>query len=122
MPDKKDAIARLRPNWKLWLEDDGEYVFGPGAFAILRSIQEKGTIRAGATSLGMSYRYAWGVIRKIERKIGMRLVETHRGGPAGGGTAVVTDTGLALLEKYALLKKAFEIAAGELSPDDARAP
>ena len=41
MSAEEDAFSRLKPSWKLWLEFDGEYVFGPGAYAILKHIQEK---------------------------------------------------------------------------------
>ena len=85
-----------------------EYVFGFGAYRILKSIQEAGTITEGAKSLGMSYRYAWGVVRKIEKKLGVKLLETYKGGTIGGGGAKVTENGLALMKMFAKLNNAFE--------------
>ncbi|UCE11267.1 MAG: LysR family transcriptional regulator [Candidatus Thorarchaeota archaeon] len=99
---------KFRPNWKLWLEYKNEYVFGPGAFAILKSIQKAGTITEGAKALGMSYRYAWGVVRGIEEKLGERLLDTRKGGAIGGGGAVVTVLGIKLMELYSKVQNDFE--------------
>jgi molybdate transport repressor ModE-like protein len=99
---------KFRPNWKLWLEYEDEYVFGPGAYAILKSIQKAGTITEGAKALGMSYRYAWGVVRGIEKKLGDRLLDTRKGGAIGGGGAVVTSLGVRLMELYSRVQEEFE--------------
>lgn len=103
--DKRNR--RLVPDYKLWFERDGEYIFGPGAYAILKSVHEEGTITEGAKKLKMSYRYAWGVIKKIEKKLGLTLVETFKGGTEGGGGAKVTDAGLKLMEMYSTINSAF---------------
>ncbi|MFW9787050.1 MAG: winged helix-turn-helix domain-containing protein [Candidatus Thorarchaeota archaeon] len=99
---------KLVPDYKLWFESNGEYIFGPGAYAILKSVHEEGTITQGAKKLKMSYRYAWGVIKKIEKKLGVILVETFKGGTEGGGGARVTDDGLKLMEMYARINDAFD--------------
>jgi molybdate transport system regulatory protein len=108
MSAEEDVFSRLNPSWKLWLEYDDEYVFGPGAYAILKSIQEKGTITAGAKALGMSYRYAWGVVRKIEQTLGVKLLETFKGGTEGGGGARITDFGTRLMALFASFQESFE--------------
>jgi molybdate transport repressor ModE-like protein len=93
-------VENLKPNYKLWLEQDGQYVFGLGAYNILKSIHEAGTITEGAKALSMSYRYAWGVIKKIEITLGVKLLETYKGGNVGGGGARVTEHGLKLMEMF----------------------
>jgi molybdate transport system regulatory protein len=108
MSTKKVAEHDLKPNYKLWFEADGEYIFGPGACAILTAVLEEGTLTKGAAKLGMSYRYAWGVIRKIEHKLGTRLIETYKGGRIGGGGARVTEQGLKFIRAYSELCEAFE--------------
>ncbi|MFX1261591.1 MAG: winged helix-turn-helix domain-containing protein [Promethearchaeota archaeon] len=113
MSAEEDAFSRLSPSWKLWLEYKGEYVFGPGAYAILKSIQEKGTITAGAKALGMSYRYAWGVVRKIEQTLGVKLLETFKGGTEGGGGARITDFGTKLMALFASVQESFEQVSSE---------
>jgi molybdate transport repressor ModE-like protein len=104
----RDRSRKLKPNYKLWYERDGEYIFGPGACAILKAIHEEGTITKGAKKLGMSYRYAWGVIKKIEQKLGLRVVETYKGGTVGGGGAKVTEYGLMLIDAFTTLNSKFE--------------
>jgi molybdate transport repressor ModE-like protein len=108
MIDTSADQGKFKPNWKLWLEFEDEYIFGPGAFAILKSIQGAGTITEGAKALGMSYRYAWGVVRGIEKKLGERLLDTHKGGAIGGGGAIVTNLGVKLMELYAKVQNEFE--------------
>jgi molybdate transport repressor ModE-like protein len=107
MSTKDKRNLTLVPDYKLWLERDGEYIFGPGAYAILKSVHEEGTITKGAEKLQMSYRYAWGVIKKIEKKLGIILVETFKGGTEGGGGARVTENGLKLMEMYSRVNNAF---------------
>lgn len=107
MSPKDERTLKLEPNYKLWLERDGKYIFGPGAYAILKAIHEEGTITKGAKKLGMSYRYTWGVIKKIERELGIILVETHKGGTEGGGGARVTKDGLELMKLYSSVNDAF---------------
>jgi len=107
MGTKDRQKLTLVPDYKLWLERDGEYIFGPGAYAILKSVHEEGTITQGAKKLQMSYRYAWGVIKKIEKKLGITLVETFKGGTEGGGGARVTEDGLKLMNMYASINNAF---------------
>jgi molybdate transport repressor ModE-like protein len=91
---------RHRPSFKLWLETDEGMVFGPGLYRLLRKVSEVGTLKASAEGLGMSYRFAWGLIRKAEDKIGQSLVISHKGGRSGGGGAVLTEVGRQFLEEF----------------------
>jgi molybdate transport repressor ModE-like protein len=96
---------RTHPNFKVWLETDEGYAFGPGVYSILREIRCKGTLRGAASSLGMSYRFAWGMIRKAEERLGAPLVESHKGGSAGGGGARLTSLGEQFVDQYASLER-----------------
>ena len=71
---------RLRPRIKVWLETDGRYAFGFGLSEILRAVEQHGSIKQAAASLGKSYRYIWGRLKEAERALGQKLVETHVGG------------------------------------------
>ncbi|RDE13346.1 MAG: hypothetical protein C4K49_08630 [Candidatus Thorarchaeota archaeon] len=115
MSNEESISHALTVKWKLWLEHDGNYVFGRGAYEILKAVDETGTITEGAMRLGMSYRYAWGVIREIEKKLGARLIETHKGGTVGGGGARVTELGHRLMRIFARVSEQFERVAGETS-------
>ena len=91
---------RHRPSFKLWLETDEGMVFGPGLYRLLRKISEVGTLKASAEGLGMSYRFAWGLIHKAEDKIGQPLVTSHKGGRSGGGGAELTEMGRQFLDEF----------------------
>ena len=62
-------MSKSRPVSKIWLETDEGYVFGPGLYHLLKTIQEKGTLKEASQQLDMSYRYAWGLIKKVEEKL-----------------------------------------------------
>ena len=91
---------RHRPSFKLWLETDEGMVFGPGLYRLLRKVSEVGTLKASAEGLGMSYRFAWGLIHKAEDKIGQPLVTSHKGGRSGGGGVELTEVGRQFLEEF----------------------
>jgi len=91
---------RHRPSFKLWLETDEGMVFGPGLYRLLSKILEAGTLKASAEGLGMSYRFAWGLIRNAEDKIGQPLVTSHKGGRHGGGGVELTEVGRQFLEEF----------------------
>ncbi|MCG2712325.1 MAG: winged helix-turn-helix domain-containing protein [Candidatus Omnitrophica bacterium] len=84
---------------KVWLEKDGELVFGKGKGLIFRAVEETGSINKAAQKLGMSYRHAWSYIRSSEKRLGKSLVLKARGGENGGG-AVLTDYAKQLLIKF----------------------
>lgn len=95
---------KIKPVFKLWFEIDGKYVLGDGAFRLLDIIQKKNSLRAAATVSDMSYRYAWGLVKNIEKHLGKPIVKTHRGGKIGGSTEL-TETGESLLTSYKELRE-----------------
>ncbi len=95
---------RVKPAFKLWFEIDGEYVFGEGTCKLLGKVKEEGSLSAAARASGMSYRYAWGLVKDVEKHLGAAIVETRKGGKHGGRTEL-TKTGLLLVEDYKRLKK-----------------
>ena len=58
----------------LWLEDDDAMVFGYGRVMLLDKIEECGSLRKAATSMGMSYQAAWKKLRATEKALGVELV------------------------------------------------
>ena len=71
-------MSKPRPAFKLWMETDEGYVFGPGVYHLLKAIKKTGTLKAASQELGMSYRYAWGLIKKAEAKLGESLTRRIR--------------------------------------------
>jgi len=98
-------LIKVKPVFKFWLETEKGYVFGEGPATLLYHIQQLHTLSGAAKALGMSYRYAWGILREVEERIGKPVVKTHKGGKSGGGGAELTVVGVALLEQYLRTKE-----------------
>jgi molybdate transport system regulatory protein len=89
---------------KLWIEVDGQPVFGRGRRFLLQAIDRYGSINQAAKEVNISYRKAWGYIKAMEERLGIKLIERQTGGKDGGG-AVLTDEAREFLEKYELLEQ-----------------
>ncbi len=88
------------PKTKVWLEFDGESLLGKGGAELLENIDRTGSLAQAARNLNISYRYAWGYLKKIEKRIGRPVVETFKGGMDGGGGMKLTPVGKYLLRRY----------------------
>ncbi|MCA1946468.1 MAG: LysR family transcriptional regulator [Desulfovibrio sp.] len=72
--DRPDALGtHFRAH--VWLERDGAVLLGPGRALLLERIDQMGSLRKAAQSMNMSYRAAWGKIKKTETLLGQSLVE-----------------------------------------------
>ena len=89
---------------KFWIENKGEVVLGSGKAVLLRAIEEKGSIQKAAEEFGMSYRHAWGIIKRMEQRAGFKLVNVQPGGGRGKG-AKLTARGKHFLEKFTLFEE-----------------
>ena len=105
----------MKVRYKFWFEEDGEPVLGKGGAEILKAIEESGSIMGAAQMLGMSYRFVWNYLQKIETRIG-KVVERERGGKDGGGTTL-TPLGKTLLERYLSIEEQLERIAREVEKD-----
>jgi len=105
----------LEARVKVWLEIDGQYVFGYGLSEILKAVEATGSIKAAADLLGRSYRYVWGRIKEAERTIGEPLVSTRVGG-AGSSRSSLTKLASRLVADYdALRQRMFEVVQEDFS-------
>lgn len=68
-------MAVIQIHCKIWLERDGEVLFGKGRLELLRGIREYGSLAETARHLGMSYRAAWGRLKSSENRLGHKLAE-----------------------------------------------
>ncbi|MCL4457593.1 MAG: LysR family transcriptional regulator [Nitrospirae bacterium] len=89
---------------KLWIEVDGEPVFGRGRRFLLNAIDKYGSINQAAKEINISYRKAWGHIKAMEERLGIKLVERQAGGKNGGGAAITKDA-RKFLKQYALMEE-----------------
>ncbi len=88
---------------KLFIEEGGNYVLGPGRVALLRATAELGSLHQAAKRMGMSYRWAWGRLRDAEKALGIRLL-TQDGPFRRGAPKILTPEAHALLDWYGRLE------------------
>jgi molybdate transport repressor ModE-like protein len=88
---------------KIWIEVGGEPVFGRGRRFLLEAIDSYGSINRAAQEVDISFRKAWGHIKAMENRLGVKLVERKIGGKNGGG-ATLTDDAREFLKKYEVLE------------------
>jgi molybdate transport system regulatory protein len=104
-------MKQLKTRFKLWLSsEDAEGVFGDGKWRLLKSIDAEGSLRAASQSLHISYRKAWGDLKKAQQCLNVALVEKQRGGIQGGQT-VLTEQGKKWVEAFTRFRRDIEKAA-----------
>jgi len=88
---------------------------GPGKVRLLELVAETGSISAAGRQMGMSYRRAWMLVNSLSEGLGTAMVQTRKGGSAGGG-ARLTEAGRRVILAYrAMEDKAGSAVEGELS-------
>lgn len=93
----------MRIRSKIWLEVDGNPVFGAGRRDLLEGISRYGSINKAARSGSISYRKALCHIQSMEERLGLKLVRRKTGGLNGGG-ACLTAEARELLRRYSMLE------------------
>ncbi len=85
---------------KIYLVDKQDEKFmGIGVLWLLQEIAKEGSIRRGASNLGISYSKAYHMMRTLESDIGQKVLERRKGGDARYG-AVITPFGERLIAIY----------------------
>ena len=106
-------MRKIHPRFKLWLNSGKiEGVFGDGKWRLLDAIEAQGSLRAASQSLGISYRKAWGDLKKAQAGLHTVLVEKRRGGIAGGQT-VLTPEGKKWTDAYIGFRRDIEKAVAK---------
>ncbi|MEN2978389.1 LysR family transcriptional regulator [Tistrella bauzanensis] len=109
MPPRPPAA---RPTLSVRIDLPDGRRFGPGKASLLRHVAEEGSIAAAGREMGMSYARAWRLIEAMNRDFPDRLVTRQTGG-AGGGGAVLTETGRQVLAAYDAALAAASAAAAD---------
>jgi molybdate transport system regulatory protein len=63
----------------LWLESEGGMLFGLGRAQLLEMVALLGSLNQASKALGMSYRAAWGRIKRTEEALGEPLLAKASG-------------------------------------------
>jgi molybdate transport system regulatory protein len=96
--------GKMQIKHKIWIERNGRVIFGHGRRALLRAIDECGSLNSAAKRLNMSYRAAWGRLKASEERLGIKLTEVD----ASSGKMRMTDDAKDLLRKFEELEKETE--------------
>lgn len=105
-----EILLTLRLQQKLFAD--------PRRIALLKQIEQTGSISQGAKNAGISYKSAWDAINEMNQLSEQPLVDRATGGKGGGG-AVLTRYGQRLIQLYDLLAQIQQKAFDVLSDDDA---
>jgi molybdate transport system regulatory protein len=89
-----------KPTAKVWLEYKGEPILGKGGADILEAVKKEKSISKAAKKLGMSYRYVWNYLAKVNKTLDEPI-------------AKLTQLGEMLLKEY----KRVEDYVGEILGD-----
>lgn len=112
---EKSASVTMIPRAKIWVEVDGDYVFGLGVCRILEAVEETGSIKQAAEVVGKSYRHVWSRIKEVEKRLGFSLVETQVGG-ATQRRSTLTTPALKLVSQYrAMRQEVFDLVDEKFS-------
>ena len=97
----------------LFLDEDGEKFFGEGPCRLLHGVEETGSLRGAAQSMGMAYTKALKLIKHAAKALGFPLTARSAGGKDGGGSCL-TPEGKEWLARYEAYRDACVRANREL--------
>ena len=100
---------RVRVRHKVWLDAGERFAVGDGGVDLLRAIDETGSIRAGASRVGWSYRHALAYLDNADATLGHPLVDRARGGSERGG-ARLTPAGATFVRRYGAFRQRLDAA------------
>ncbi|QWV91897.1 TOBE domain-containing protein [Geomonas oryzisoli] len=88
----------------LWFHKDEQKFLGLDRIALLKKIDEVGSITKAAKAVGISYKNAWDLVNMINNLAEKPLVERVTGGRGGGGTTL-TAYGKEVVKQYGVLQE-----------------
>lgn len=88
---------------------------GPGKADVLQGIAETGSMAETGRRMGMSYQRVWTLVRAMNTDFIEALVNTQRGGTAGGG-AQLTPMGKQVLAVYRAIEHDAQRAVAKRLP------
>lgn len=86
-------------------DDDHSRFFGEGPCRLFNLIEETGSLRAAASSMGMAYTKALSIMKHAEKNLGFPLTVRRIGGKGGGGS-ILTPEAKEFLHDYETYRKA----------------
>lgn len=101
-PNIEELKSKVNFGIKFWLEFEGKSILGSGWAELLKNIEKnkEGSLTQAAKECNYSYKYAWNILKRIEKRTGKPIVITGKGGSGGGGWVKLNDWGKFLLNIY----------------------
>ena len=100
----------------IFFDENGEKFFGEGPCRLLKALEETGSLRAAALSMGMAYSKALKLVKNAEAALGFPLTMRNTGGKDGGGSTL-TPQGKEWLRRYEAYRDACIQANRRLYPE-----
>ena len=89
---QKEGDLFMKSEIRVFLcDDDNLRFFGEGPCRLLHLIEETGSLRAAAISMGMAYTKALTIMKRAEKNLGFPLTARRIGGKGGGGSALTPE-------------------------------
>jgi len=102
--------SNIRVNYNLSVtSENGDVLIAESDWQLLKAIKDKGSLKQASDVVGVSYRKAWGDLRRVEESLGFSIITKHRGGESGGNTLLTKD-GENLFSSYEKLQANFQNA------------
>lgn len=89
---------------KIWIEKNGELIFGKGREDMLKLVDQTHSLNAAAKKMGMTYRGVWGRIKVSEERGKMKLVNISE----NRRLTQLTPKAQAIIDRYEKLEKDME--------------
>lgn len=90
----------MKVRGKIWLEDkEGNKLIGSGVYELLLKVKSEGSLSEAAKSMNMSYNKAHSLVKVLEKRLSIKVLDAKRGGSSGGGSTL-TREGEDLLARY----------------------
>lgn len=114
--DIESLKSKISFGIKFWLEFENTSILGSGWAKLLENIKinEEGSLTQAAKECGYSYKYAWNILKRIEKRTGHPIIITGKGGRGGGGWVKLNEWGKYILEKYIEYSKEIELIEKKL--------
>lgn len=97
----------------IYFYQEDQRIFGKGPCMLLCAIDDKGSLRAAAASMGLSYSKATQMIHRAEEAFGFPLTEKTIGGKGGGGSQL-TEEARELIKTFQAYEEACHEATEKL--------
>ena len=101
-PNIEELKSKINFGIKFWLEFEGKSILGSGWAELLKNIEKnkEGSLTQAAKECNYSYKYAWNILKRIEKRTGKPIVITGKGGSGGGGWVKLNNWGKFLIDIY----------------------